>query len=56
MPAKEARSLEVSGDVLAARGKVAEARRRYLTAKGILERRGLDLRVPLLISKIEALG
>jgi hypothetical protein len=56
MPAKEARSLELAGDVLAARGKPAEARRRYLTAKGILERRGLGLRLPLLSSKIDRLA
>jgi hypothetical protein len=56
MPAKEARSLELAGDVLAARGKPDDARRRYLTAKGILERRGLGLRLPLLASKIERLG
>lgn len=55
MPAKEARSLELAGDVLAARGKTPEARRRYVTAKSILERRGLNLRVPLLTSKIEGL-
>ncbi len=56
MPAKEARSLELAGDVLAARGKPADAKRRYLTAKGILERRGLGLRLPLLSSKIERIG
>ena len=56
MPAKEARSLELAGDVLAARGDTFAAKRRYLTAKGILERRGLGLRLPLLSSKIERLG
>jgi tetratricopeptide (TPR) repeat protein len=56
MPAKEARSLELAGDVLAARGKPADARRRYLTARGILERRGLGLRLPLLAAKIEKLA
>lgn len=56
MPVKEARSLELAGDVLAARGKPDEARRRYLTAKGILERRGLGLRLPLVTSKLERLA
>ena len=56
MPAKEARSLELAGDVLAARGKPADARRRYLTAHGILERRGLGLRIPLITTKIQRLG
>ena len=56
MPAKEARSLELAGDVLAARGKPAEAKRRYLMAQGILERRGMGLRLPLLATKIEQLS
>jgi tetratricopeptide (TPR) repeat protein len=56
MPAKEARALELAGDVLAARGKPAEAKRRYMMAQGILERRGLGLRLPLLKSKLEQLG
>jgi hypothetical protein len=56
MPAEEARSLELAGDILAARGKPADAKRRYLTARGILERRGLGLRLPLLASKIDRLA
>ncbi|MFT3775605.1 MAG: hypothetical protein QM820_60430 [Minicystis sp.] len=56
VPARDARSLELLGDVLAARGKPAEARRRYLTARGLLDRRGLGLRLPLLDAKIEGLG
>lgn len=56
MPANEARSLELAGDVLAARGKPAESKRRYLMAQGILERRGLGPRLPLLETKIEQLG
>ena len=56
IPAKEARSLELAGDVLAARGKPAEAKRRYVMAHGILERRGLGLRLPLLQTKITQLS
>ena len=56
MPANEARSLELAADVLVARGKPAEAKRRYLMALGILERRNLGLRLPLLKTKLEQLG
>lgn len=56
MPAREARSLELAGDVLVARGRSAEAKRRYLTARGILERCGLGLRLPLLAAKLDRLG
>ena len=55
MPAKEARSLELAGDVLAARGQLADARRRYLTARAILDRRGLELRLPALTTKLDRL-
>jgi tetratricopeptide (TPR) repeat protein len=53
MPESEARCLEVAGDVLLARGKPAEAKRRYLLAYARLERLGLRLRLPLLTKKIE---
>ena len=56
IPAKEARSLELAGDILVARGKPADAKRRYIMAHGILERRGLGLRLPLLQTKIAQLG
>lgn len=56
IPAKEARSLELAGDILAARGKPVEAKRRYVLAQGILERRGLGLRLPWLKSKLKQLG
>ena len=52
IPAQEARCLEAMGDVLAARGDPAAARARYLEAKGICERFGLGLRVPLLDTKL----
>ncbi|HSN99641.1 MAG TPA: hypothetical protein VLS89_15205 [Candidatus Nanopelagicales bacterium] len=55
MPAQEARCLEAMGDVLAARGKAPEARRRYLMAKGIYEQYGLGLRLPLLTSRLDRL-
>jgi hypothetical protein len=54
--AKEARCLEVMGDVLVARGDAAAARRRYLAANGIYERYALGLRLPLLTSKLDRLG
>jgi hypothetical protein len=38
------------------RSEPADAKRRYLTAQGILERRGLGLRLPLIASKIARLG
>lgn len=50
--AREARCLEAIGDVLFARGDPREASRRHLTAKEILERTGLLLRVPLLEKKL----
>lgn len=55
MPAQEARCLEAMGDVLAARSQPEDARHRYLQAKGILEQYGLDLRLPLLTSKLAQL-
>jgi tetratricopeptide (TPR) repeat protein len=55
MPAGEARCLEVLGDILAARGHPVEARRRYIAARRRLERYGLGLRLPLLVSKLERL-
>ncbi|APR85519.1 exonuclease SbcC [Minicystis rosea] len=56
MPAREARSLELIGDILAARGKPADAARRHRMAHHILERRGLGLRLPLISAKIARLG
>jgi len=50
--AKEARCLEAMGDIATARGKPEEARPHYHAAKGILERHGLNLRVPLLEKKL----
>jgi hypothetical protein len=50
IPEREARTLEATGDVLAARGD-ATAQRRYLEAKALCERYGLGLRVPLLTRK-----
>lgn len=55
MPANEARCLEIMGDILFARGRAPEAKRRYLTARARLERHGLGLRLPMLARKIEAL-
>ena len=55
MPAAEARCLEAMGDILIARGKWSEAKRRYLMAKARLDHYGLGLRVPLLVRKIEAI-
>lgn len=56
MPSREARCLEVAGDVHAARGELVEARRRYLAARRRAERYGLGLRLPLLSSKLDRLG
>lgn len=56
IPAEDARCQEIMGDVLAARGKPEEAKRRYQTARARLERYGLGLRLPLLTRKIDALG
>lgn len=56
MPAEEARCLEAMGDILRARGRAAEAKRRYIAARARLERHGLGLRLPVLGRKIEALG
>ncbi|XXY16640.1 hypothetical protein WME88_51235 [Sorangium sp. So ce216] len=56
MPAEESRCLEAMGDILLARGRAPEARRRYVTARARLERHGLGLRLPLLSRKIDALG
>jgi hypothetical protein len=53
MPGKEARCLEAAGDVLLARGKHVEAKRRYLAARRRLERYGLGLRLPLVTAKID---
>lgn len=50
--AKEARCFEAIGDVLSARGDLLGARGRHQTAKEILERSGLLLRVPLLEKKL----
>jgi len=55
IPAEEARCLEMMGDALAARGNVAEAKMRYTSAKGRLERHGLLLRVPLIEEKLSRL-
>jgi tetratricopeptide (TPR) repeat protein len=55
-PLDEARCLEAMGDILAARGDAATARRRYLAANGTYERFGLGLRIPLVTSKLKALG
>lgn len=55
MPAEDARCLELMGDVLLARGRPDEAKRRYLTARARLQRYGLGLRLPLLNRKIDAL-
>lgn len=54
IPAAEARCLEAAGDAFAARGRPDDARRRYLLARGRLERLGLALRLPLLERKIAA--
>lgn len=56
MPGAEARALEAAGDILLARGRAAEAKRRYIAARARLERYGLNLRVPLLTSKINRLA
>lgn len=56
MPAEESRCLEAMGDILLARGRAPEARRRYVAARARLERHGLGLRLPLLGRKIDALG
>lgn len=55
MPGNEARCLEAMGDVLLARGRPDEAKRRYLTARRRLEHYGLGLRLPLLNKKLSAL-
>ncbi len=55
MPAQEARCLEIMGDVLLARGRPEEAKRRYLTSRARLQRFGLGLRLPLLDRKLAAL-
>jgi hypothetical protein len=51
IPAQAARSLEAAGDVLSARGDAA-ARTRYLEAKGICQRYGFGLRLPLIVAKM----
>lgn len=51
-PKMEAACIEVMGDVLLARGDKDAARRRYLTARGTLQRFRLGLRVPILSTKI----
>ncbi|WP_437896622.1 hypothetical protein [Sorangium sp. So ce124] len=56
MPAEESRCLEAMGDILLARGRGPEAKRRYVAARARLERHGLGLRLPLLARKIDALG
>ncbi|MGK3988053.1 hypothetical protein WME99_33730 [Sorangium sp. So ce136] len=56
MPAEESRCLEAMGDILLARGRAAEAKRRYVAARARLERHRLGLRLPLLSRKIDALG
>jgi tetratricopeptide (TPR) repeat protein len=55
MPAEDARCLELMGDVLLARGRPDDAKRRYLTARARLQRYGLGLRLPLLDRKIAGL-
>jgi tetratricopeptide (TPR) repeat protein len=55
MPAEDARCLEIMGDVLLARGRSDEAKRRYQAAHARLSRYGLGLRIPLLEKKIAAL-
>lgn len=52
MPAQEARATELAGDALRARGRPAEASRRYAAARARLERFGLGLRIPLLDCKL----
>jgi tetratricopeptide (TPR) repeat protein len=56
MPAGEARCLELAGDLLLARGRREEARRRYRLARGRLEHFGLALRLPLIERKLAALA
>ena len=56
MPDEESLCLEAMGDILLARGRAPEAKRRYVTARARLERHGLGLRLPLLSRKIDALG
>jgi tetratricopeptide (TPR) repeat protein len=56
MPAEDARCLELMGDVLLARGRPDEAKRRFLNARARLTRYGLGLRVPLLDKKISAIA
>lgn len=55
IPGEEARCLEIMGDALAARGHVADAKMRYASARGRLERHGILLRVPLLEEKLAGL-
>jgi tetratricopeptide (TPR) repeat protein len=56
IPGQEARCLDAMGDVLAALGDAAGARRRYLAAQGTYERYGLGLRLPLLAARLARLG
>lgn len=53
-PFQEARALEVMGDVLIGRGEAEEAMRCYRSSRGICERFGFGLRMPLLDQKIAA--
>lgn len=55
-PAKQARSMEVAGDVLATRGDAEGARRRYRAALALLERFHLRLRIPRIEAKAGAEG
>ncbi|MBK9258368.1 MAG: hypothetical protein IPM54_00865 [Polyangiaceae bacterium] len=50
-PAKQARSMEVAGDVLATRGDAEGARRRYRAALALLERFQLRLCIPCIEAK-----
>jgi hypothetical protein len=53
-PAKQARCMEVAGDILGARGDTEAAQRRYRAAQAVLERFQLPLRIPTLEAKVNA--
>jgi predicted negative regulator of RcsB-dependent stress response len=56
MPTAESHCLEATGDILLARERASEAKRRYLAARARLKQYGLGLRLPLLTRKLDALG